>query len=616
VTASVASFLSQAQKNGTEVPVALTGALLLAALRLSEKKMQALRPYQLLVDDDGALELLTGEPPTGDEYAAPELRNGAVLPEDPRVLVYAAGALGYELVTLKPPPAGPGRAEGLAGPLAPVIRKAMSERQQRYKSLGDMARAIERIQGRPSREDERLILAAVAASTPLPPQQKLAKLELGRAVASDDAPPGSSPGSAEPQPIFTQVWDPLEPQAQPPPAAAPVPQSGPEANVGSDSLREELEAERRARRELKAAIEARSQDLAQLGTRLSLLEEQVRSSLPPPLVPAASLAREVKQLLEERRFSEAERALLNPRVQNDAVLQFALGETLSSMPDPDGARFSRAEAAFRRAAHLDATWAQPRARLGALLWRKGRHAEAREQLYAALKIDAACPEALAVLSWRRPRAPAFAVSAAVSALAAAAVVLAFRPSRSVAPVTKGDPVTERAPVAAASVAPVPQLPPLPLPPVTPPPAAPAAPVAGVPAPALSPRADPAPPPAPRRQTRLADREPDAEPRDPPPPRPEPRKKKVVAAGSGDRAAAEAEAARGDRALRAFDTKTAEAAFNAALKLDPSFPSAHRGMGMVYVLLGKNAEAKAAYSRYLQLAPDAPDREQIARLLAR
>jgi Tfp pilus assembly protein PilF len=101
----------------------------------------------------------------------------------------------------------------------------------------------------------------------------------------------------------------------------------------------------------------------------------------------------------------------------------------------------------------------------------------------------------------------------------------------------------------------------------------------------------------------------------PAPRTEPRKKKVAAA-SGNRAAAEAESARGDKSLRAFDTKRAETAFTAAQQLDPTLPSAHRGMGMVYVLLGRNSEAKAEYSRYLQLAPDAPDREQIARLLAR
>ena len=103
MTASVASFLAQAQKKGTELPPALSGALLLAAVRLSEAQKQAVRPYQLLVDDEGALELLSGDPPATDAYAAPELRNGAVLADDARVLVFAAGALGYELITLSPP---------------------------------------------------------------------------------------------------------------------------------------------------------------------------------------------------------------------------------------------------------------------------------------------------------------------------------------------------------------------------------------------------------------------------------------------------------------------------------------------------------------------------------
>jgi len=614
LTASVASFLAQAQKKGAELPAALSGALLLAAVRLSETKMQAVRPYQLLVDDDGALDLLTGDPPTGDGYAAPELRNGAVLPEDPRVLVYAVGALGYELITLTPPRAGQGKGAELTGPLAPVIRKAMSDRQQRYKSLGDMARAIERIQRRPSREEERLILAAIAASTPLPPAQKLAKIELGRAASPDDA--QQAPVAAtEPQPVFTQVWDPLEPQAQPAPAApAPVEQRT-EPAPGPDALRAELDAEKKARRDLTAAIELRNQDLAQFGTRLALLEEQVRSSLPPPLSSAAALARDAMQLLEQRRFAEAERVLLDPRVHNDAVLQFALGQTLSALPDPDGSRVSRAETAFRRAADLDATWAEPRARLGALLWRQGKQAEARTQFDAALKLDPTSPEALAVLSAPRPRAPAFAVSTAVSALAAAAVVLAFRPSQR-APAPSGGPA-----ISAASVAPAPQAPrPSPAP-VPPPPAAAVAlrlpEPSPVPAPAPASSTKPTPAPSPKTQSRIADRrpEPDVDREPEPAPRTEPRKKKVAAA-SGNRAAAEAESARGDKSLRAFDTKGAEAAFTAALQLDPTLPSAHRGMGMVYVLLGRNSEAKAEYSRYLQLAPDAPDREQIARLLAR
>jgi Tfp pilus assembly protein PilF len=81
-------------------------------------------------------------------------------------------------------------------------------------------------------------------------------------------------------------------------------------------------------------------------------------------------------------------------------------------------------------------------------------------------------------------------------------------------------------------------------------------------------------------------------------------------------AAESQAAKGDRALRAFDTKAAQSAFESALELDPMLPEAHRGMGMVYVLQGKNAAAKSEYAKYLKLDPDAPDRDQIERLLSR
>ena len=619
MTASVASFLAQAQKKGAELPASLSSALLLAAIRLSEKKAQAIRPYQLLVDDDGALDLLTGEPPAGDVYAAPELRNGAVLPDDPRVLVYAARALGYELITLRPPPAKADEGAPLKGPLAPVIRKAMADRQQRYKTVADMARAIERIQHRPSREEERLILAAVAASTPLPPAQKLAKIELERATAPDGA-AGVATEAAEPQPVFTQVWDPLEPQPQ---GTAAGREENPERRQpgADDALRAELQAERKARQELAVALDSRlSQGLAQLGTRVALVEEQVRLSPQPSLSPSAAIEREVKQLLDQRRFAEAERVLQDPLVQNDAVLQFRLGQALSSAPDPDGSRSSRAEAAFRRAAELDAAWSEPRARLGALLWRRGKQAEARAQLQTALKLDPACPEALAVLSIeRRPSVPALVVSSGASALAAAVLVLALRPA-------KPEPAIPQPPSRIASLLPLPEKaePPVPAHEAPPPQARSTETAAPQAVPALPPFRTPplpqtaaripAPDPglAPARKARRA-LEAKADPEPVARPGPEPRSKKVA---STSRVAAEAESAKGDKALRAFDTKAAEAAFASALKLDPALPAAHRGMGMVFVLMGRNAEAKAAYSRYLELAPDAPDKEQIARLISR
>jgi len=606
LTASVASFLTKAQKRGTELPAPLSGALLLAAIRLSEAKSQGVRPYQLLVDDDGNLDLLSGEPPSGDAYAAPELRNGAVLSDDAKVLVYAAGALGYELATLTAPPSGEAVGEELQGPFAKIIRRAMADRQKRFRNLGEMARAVEAIHARPSKEEERLILSAVAASTPLPPAQKLAKLELERAVSPEPAPrPAEDPPPAKP-PVFTEISDSLD--LQPPPAeVAPPPQ--PTAG-GSDAepLRAELEAEKKARTELATAVQARTQEVRLLEMRLSLLEEQVRNSAPPPppLSAVATLLRDVNLLIEQRRFTDAERLLRDPLVQDNALLQFRLGQALSSPGNASAPALGRAQAAFEKAGALDPSWAQPRVELGRLSLRLGRRQEADGHWKEALRLDPGCPEALAAAApqvpARRGGAAGFALSAVGGAIAAALVVFVLRPATlsALAPTqpAAASPIPVPAPVQAqaSALTSAPEAAPNPTRTTAPPPPVPAAQPAKLSLPELKLAAEPAPP---------ATRAPRAESK--------PRSKKVASAG---RAAAEAEAAKGDRALRAFDTKSAEAAFSAALKLDPTFPAAHRGMGMVYVLLGKNAEAKAAYNRYLQLAPEAPDRDQIARLVSR
>ena len=610
MTASVASFLTQAQKKGAELPPALSGTLLLAAVRLSETQRQAVRPYQLLVDDDGALELLAGEVPASDGYAAPELRNGAVLQDDPRVLVFAAGALAYELITLTPPKLGEeGGGAEVKGALAPVIRKALAERQHRYRTLREMARAIEAVQGRPTREEERLVLAAIAASTPLPASQKLAKLELQKAASPEAPPPPERP--AKPPPVFTQVWDPLEAQQPPAPAEkAPPPPPPPGPPPGPS------EEERKERLALWAAIDAGKRDLADLGTRINMIEEQIRASLPPALTGAGVLTREVREMLDRRCFADAERALQAPVVANDAVLQMLLGQALAG-GSADGTRLERAAAAFRRAAELDKDWAEPHALLGATLWRQGKQAEARAAFRSALQLDPACAPAAAALADRRTPASAFALSGAAGAVvAAAALLLAFRPSAPPPAVPAREPA-----VASAAVAPQPaaardegpKAEPSTVKAEAPAPAPKAAPaVVQEQAPAPAPLALPLPErkaePEPPKRERAAR----SEPRPDPGPAPEAKPRKRPAS----RAAAEAEAAKGDKALRAFDTKSAQAAFTSALKLDPTLPSAHRGLGMVYVLLGKNAEAKAEYTRYLQLAPEAPDREQIARVLAR
>jgi Flp pilus assembly protein TadD len=366
-----------------------------------------------------------------------------------------------------------------------------------------------------------------------------------------------------------------------------------------------VEAEERAR-ELAAALESRSRELADVRARVMRLEEQVRS-VPAPLDGAAFLAREVQQLLERRSFVEAERALRDPSVETNATLQLLLGQSLTSIATPDGSNLERAAAAFRRASELDAGWARPHALLGAVLLRQGKRPEARARFRSALQLDPACPEALAAMASLRPRAALFAVAAGGAGVVAAALLLAFRPGSPPAP----------APLMTIAPSPQPQAP-------SP------APGPQAPSPAPEPQAA-SPAPAPKPQTpkpelalRLPDRSPEPEPEPEPEPqaanaaRPKtsPKRKPITSRASPARAAAELESQKGDKALRSFDTASARAAFTSALQLDPTLPSAHRGMGMVYVLLGRTAEAKAEYTRYLQLAPDAPDREQIARVLSR
>jgi hypothetical protein len=51
-------------------------------------------------------------------------------------------------------------------------------------------------------------------------------------------------------------------------------------------------------------------------------------------------------------------------------------------------------------------------------------------------------------------------------------------------------------------------------------------------------------------------------------------------------------------------------FNGALKLDPDFALAYRGLGLAYEKLGRKVLAQAAYERYLIRNPRAPDAELI------
>lgn len=55
-------------------------------------------------------------------------------------------------------------------------------------------------------------------------------------------------------------------------------------------------------------------------------------------------------------------------------------------------------------------------------------------------------------------------------------------------------------------------------------------------------------------------------------------------------------------------------YRKAVKLDPSFAYAYRGLGIAYASLGNGKMACSMYRKYLQVAPSAPDRGQVQTIL--
>ena len=65
-----------------------------------------------------------------------------------------------------------------------------------------------------------------------------------------------------------------------------------------------------------------------------------------------------------------------------------------------------------------------------------------------------------------------------------------------------------------------------------------------------------------------------------------------------------------------DTSGALASLRTSLASNPNYPPTWRGLGLVFEKLGERDQARAAFKRYLQLAPGAPDGEQIRGRLER
>ncbi len=72
--------------------------------------------------------------------------------------------------------------------------------------------------------------------------------------------------------------------------------------------------------------------------------------------------------------------------------------------------------------------------------------------------------------------------------------------------------------------------------------------------------------------------------------------------------------RGRQRFLSNDVRGAIAAFESAARLEPRNPQIQKELGRAYMRAGDSERGRAAYRRYLQLAPNAPDRTLVERML--
>src|SRR5437868_11896928 len=115
--------------------------LFAAAVRTAAAQGHTLRGRLVQIDDSGVLHLAPFDdqaPETEPGYLAPELLAAdAPRKSEPRVQVFAAGALGFELLTgQRLAEAGQVTGPELAGPLGDIIRMALAaDRRERFGDL-------------------------------------------------------------------------------------------------------------------------------------------------------------------------------------------------------------------------------------------------------------------------------------------------------------------------------------------------------------------------------------------------------------------------------------------------------------------------------------------------
>jgi len=181
---NVHEILEKARAAGHRLPYNEAAVLFAAAIRLAAAHGSTLRGRLVQIDEAGGLHVEAFDehaPEAEPGYLAPELLAADAPPRtDSRVQVYAAGALGYELLTGKLAPQ-PGQAPGpeLSGALGDVVRIALApDRRARFGDLKQLYDAVEVVQPRPPSEGERNILSALRMRFSRPPPEKEALARL------------------------------------------------------------------------------------------------------------------------------------------------------------------------------------------------------------------------------------------------------------------------------------------------------------------------------------------------------------------------------------------------------------------------------------------------------
>ncbi len=163
---SVEKLLEVVRVKGGALPQRLAVYLFCAAVWRGAVAGASLRPRLILLDPLDGLRLEPAQRPGLEResgYVAPEVIAGEAASNDPQVLVYAAGALGYELLAGEAPPVAPVRMpKELNGPLGEVIRVAMApQRRDRFQALDQMSEALHAIHPAPAPELEKLLFTSL-----------------------------------------------------------------------------------------------------------------------------------------------------------------------------------------------------------------------------------------------------------------------------------------------------------------------------------------------------------------------------------------------------------------------------------------------------------------------